>query len=70
MKQQPSLGDRGPFLIVGVLCWLCGAVVVGVGTQLLFGWITAVVAVVVVSAFVLGVVWSLSSSAPAGSRRA
>ena len=64
--EKPSLGDRGPFLIMGVLCWLCGAVVVGVAAKLLFGWVPAAVAVIVVSAFVLSVFWSLSSSATVG----
>ena len=63
---RPSMGDRAPFLFMGVLCWLCGAVVVGVATQLVFGWVEAIVAVAVLTAFVLAVFWSLSSSAPTG----
>jgi hypothetical protein len=59
---KESLGDRGPFLFMGVLCWLCGAVVVGIATQLVFGWVEALVAVAVVTAFVLAIFWSLSSS--------
>ncbi|HLF76673.1 MAG TPA: hypothetical protein VJB57_04215 [Dehalococcoidia bacterium] len=67
MKQaRPTIGDRAPFLFMGVLCWLCGAVVVGVATQLIFGWVEAIVAVAVTTAFVLAVFWSLSSSAPTG----
>ena len=62
-QEKPSAGDRAPFLIMGVLCWLCGAVVVGVATQLVFGWVEALVAVAVISAFILAVFWSLSSSA-------
>jgi uncharacterized membrane protein YhaH (DUF805 family) len=55
--------ERAPFLFMGVLCWLCGAVVVGVVTQFVFGWVSAAVAVVVVTAVVLAVFWSLGSSA-------
>jgi len=66
---SPSVGDRAPFLFMGVLCWLCGAVVVGVATQLVFGWIEALVAVAVLTAFVLAVFWSLNSSAPTGGTR-
>ena len=63
MKQEkPSIGDRAPFLVMGVLCWLCGAVVVGVATQLVLGWVEALVAMAVVSAFILAIFWSLSSS--------
>ena len=58
--------DRAPFLFLGVLCWLCGAVVVGVATQLVFGWVEALVAVGMLTAFVLTVFWSLSSSASTG----
>ncbi len=65
MKQaKPSVGDRAPFLFMGVLCWLCGAVVVGVATQLIFGWVEALIAVAMTTAAVLAVSWSLSSSAP------
>jgi Flp pilus assembly protein TadB len=67
MRQtKPNAGDRAPFLFMGVLCWLCGAVVVGVATQLVFGWVEALVAVAVLTAIVLAVFWSLSSSAPSG----
>jgi hypothetical protein len=51
---------------MGVLCWFCGAVVVGIATQLIFGWTEALIAVAVVSALVLSVFWSLSSSLPPG----
>jgi len=65
MKQaKPSIGDRAPFLFMGVLCWLCGAVVIGVGAQLIFGWVEALVAVAVTSAAALAIFWSLSSSVP------
>ena len=67
MKQaKPSVGDRAPFLFMGVLCWLCGAVVVGVATQFIFGWVEALIAVAVTTAFVLAVFWSVSSSVPSG----
>ena len=62
-QAKPSAGDRAPFLFMGVLCWLCGAIVVGVAAQLLFGWISAAVAVVLLTAVVLAVFWSLSNSA-------
>ena len=62
-QTNPTAGDRVPFLFMGVLCWMCGAVVVGVATQLLFGWVEAAVAVAVVTALVLAIFWSLSSSA-------
>lgn len=67
--EKASLSERSPFLVMGVLCWLCGAVVVGVAAKLLFGWIPAVVAVAIVTAVVLAVFWSLSSSAMHSSRR-
>jgi hypothetical protein len=54
---------------MGVLCWLCGAVVVGVAARLIFGWVEAAVAVVVTSAPVLAVFWALSSSMPPRSGR-
>jgi len=63
---RPSIGDRAPFLFMGVLCWLCGAVVVGIVAQLVFGWVEALVAVAVLTAFVLAIFWSLSSSASTG----
>ena len=64
MKEtRPSITERTPFLFMGVLCWLCGAVVVGVATQFVFGWVSAAVAVAVLTAVVLAVFWSLSSSA-------
>lgn len=67
MRQaKPGIGDRAPFLFMGVLCWLCGAVVIGVATQLVFGWVEALIAVAVTSALVLAVFWSLSSSAWTG----
>jgi len=62
-ETKPSAAERAPFLLMGVLCWLCGAVVVGVVAQLVFGWISAAVAVAVVTAVVLAVFWSLSGSA-------
>ncbi len=71
MRQaKPSLGDRVPFLVMGVLCWLCAAVVVGVAARLIFGWLEALIAVAVVTTFVLAIFWSLSSSAAAGGTRA
>ena len=60
---KPSARERAPFLFMGVLCWLCGAVVVGIATQFVFGRVSAAVAVAVVTVVVLGVFWSLSSSA-------
>ena len=63
-QTKPSVGDRAPFLLMGVLCWFCGAVVVGVAVQLIFGWVEAAVAVVVTSVLVLSVFWSLSASMP------
>lgn len=60
---RPSAGERAPFLFMGILCWLCGAVVVAVVTKFLLGWVPAAVAVVVLTAVVLAVSWSLSSSA-------
>lgn len=60
---RPSVTERAPFLFMGVLCWLCGAVVVGVATQFVFGWVSAAVAVAVLTAVVLVVFWSLSYSA-------
>ena len=62
-QAKPSAGDRAPFLFMGFICWFCGAVVVGVAAQLVFGWIEALVAVAVLTAFVLAVFWSLSSAA-------
>ena len=64
MKEtRPSVTDRAPFLFMGVLCWLCGAVVVGVASQLIFGWLSATIAVLILTAIVLAVFWSLSNSA-------
>ena len=65
-QTKPNAGERAPFLFMGVLCWLCGAVVVGVATQLVFGWVEALVAVAVLTTLVLAIFWSLSSSAPTG----
>jgi uncharacterized membrane protein YhaH (DUF805 family) len=64
MKQAgPSVTERAPFLFMGVLCWLCGAVVVGLAIRLVAGWASAAVAVTILTLFVLAVFWSLSSSA-------
>ena len=64
MKEtRPSVRERAPFLFMGVLCWLCGAVVLGIAAQFVFGWVSAAVTVAVVTAVVLFVFWSLSSSA-------
>ena len=62
-RTEPTAADRAPFMLMGILCWLCGAVVIGVATQLLFGWIEAVIAAAVVTAIVLALFWSLSSAA-------
>lgn len=62
-RTAPTATDRAPFLLMGVLCWLCGAVVVGVAAQLIFGWVEAVIAAGVVTALVLAVFWSISSAA-------
>jgi hypothetical protein len=47
--------ERTPFLFMGILCWLCGAVVVGVGAQVLAGTGAAVLAVLLVTVLVLAV---------------
>ena len=62
-RTKPSVIEGAPFLFMGVLCWLCGAVVVGLAAQLLFGWVSAAIAVVVLTAVVLAAFWSLSNSA-------
>jgi hypothetical protein len=61
-ETRPSVRERAPLLFMGVLCWLCGAVVLGVAVQLVLGWVSAAVAVALVTAVVLAVSWSLSSS--------
>lgn len=69
MKEAgPSNTERVPFLFMGVLCWLCGAVVLGVAAKLLLGWVPAAVAVAILTAVVLAGFWSLSNSSYSSKR--
>lgn len=62
-RPRSSLGENAPFLFMGVLCWLCGAVVLGVAALLLSGWIAAAVAATAFAAVVLAVFWNLAEAA-------
>ena len=63
MRIRPSMEEKAPFLFMGVLCWLCGAVVLGMAALLLFGWIGAAVAATAFAVLVLTVFWSLGNAA-------
>jgi hypothetical protein len=60
-QDKVPVSDRMPYMLMGLLCWLCGAVVIGIGVQLLVGNIAALVAVAVVTLLVLCMAWRLSS---------
>ncbi len=63
MKLKSSLGEHAPFLFMGVLCWLCGAVLVGVAAAWLVNATAGLVAAGLVTALVLAVFWRLGSLA-------
>lgn len=54
--------ERTPFLFMGILCWLCGAVVVGIGARVVLGTGAAVIAVGLVTVLVLAVFWKLGDA--------
>jgi hypothetical protein len=62
MKLTASLSDRAPFLLMGVLCWLCGAVFVGLGAALLVNTLVGFAAAVAVTTGVLALFWRLGDA--------
>lgn len=62
MKLIQKSTDRAPLMLAGILCWLCGAVLIGVLVQALAGWTLAAIAVIVTSALVLAIAWKLGGS--------
>ena len=62
MKLIQRSPDRTSLVVAGVVCWLCGAVLVGVLVHALAGWTLAGVAVVLTGALVLAIAWKLGGS--------
>ena len=57
-----SLEDHGPFLLIGGICWLCAAVIVGIGVTAFISLTAGLVAVTVSTLLVLILFWKLGSA--------
>ena len=63
MKLKSSFQEHAPFLFMGLVCWLCGAVLVGVAAAWLVSATAGIAAAGLVTALVLILSWRLSSLA-------
>lgn len=61
MKLKSAVDEHAPFLLMGILCWLCGAVFIGIAAAWLVNATVGLVAAGLVTALVLAVFWRLGS---------
>lgn len=61
MKLKSAFEEHAPFLLMGILCWLCGAVLVGAAAAWLVNATVGLVAAGLVTALVLAIFWRLGS---------
>jgi hypothetical protein len=63
MKLKSAFEEHAPLLFVGILCWLCGAVLIGVAAAWLVNATAGVFAAGLLTLLILIVFWRMGSLA-------